>query len=88
MKECIVHGKKNEYYRRNDNTAHCKDCMKEMEKRAGNNAPEENNANSRKNTQYGLQGNNSMALTNNLALDKEKILRIDEYALTFFGTVK
>jgi len=42
MKECIVHGKKNEFYKRSDNTALCIDCMKEIEKKAGGDCPVDN----------------------------------------------
>ena len=84
MKDCIVHGQKNEYYRRSDNTAICAECLREIQKKAGN---DDLNNRNRQNTAYGIQGNNSM-LMKNAAMDKEKILPIEEYAQTFFGTVK
>jgi hypothetical protein len=84
MKTCIVHGQPNEYYRRSDNTAICHECLKEIQKKAGN---DDINNRNRQNNSYGIQANNSM-LMKNTAMDKEKILPIAEYAETFFGTVK
>jgi len=54
MKECILHGKPNEFYRRSDNTPICKDCMKEIERRAGHQGVDDNIRGTRKPNEYGL----------------------------------